>query len=301
MNELAPRPSLPAHPIPYGLVSLWDMMNWILTSFYWSTKHLNTIADLCQRDPRAPLDTMLINTIRSNIDAFKDIATEMGLEATHDRIELIGNFLDINKALELDKSWAASQLKTLVEIVEGEIKRQHFYHYPRLKAELVLKADKDWAAVLRAFPSVGDDVLAATDCYALGQDHASIHHSMMVLEVGLPAVATKLGVKFNPDKATWADMTREIVKKIASERLALSHTPKGGRPPNRSTAKKKSAFLEACEEAAIEFRYFTTVWRNHIAHGRGDYDENDAKKVLEHVRTFMEVIATKLKLRERTA
>ncbi len=120
----------------------------------------------------------------------------------------------------------------------------------------------------------------------------------MVLEFGLPALATRLKVKFVPDRATWADLTKEITKKITTERLVLANTPKGAKPPSRAAAKKRSAFLEACEEAVIEFRYFTTVWRNHIAHGRGDYDENDAKKVLEHVRTFMEAIVIKLKLKE---
>jgi hypothetical protein len=64
-------------------------------------------------------------------------------------------------------------------------------------------------------------------------------------------------------------------------------------------ASSTARFLDACEEAATEFRYFASVWRNHIAHARGNYDENDAKKVLDHVRSFMETIATKLRLKER--
>lgn len=193
----------------------------------------------------------------------------------------------------------AHELKALDSDMLNATRYERFYHYPREKGLLVLRVPGDWAAALKAFPSAEEDIKAAVDCYALGHNHASIHHSMMVLEFGLPALATRLKVRFNPDKAAWADLTKGIRDKIAVERAALAQHPKGSSPPTRTAAKRKTAFLEACEEAAIEFRYFTTVWRNHVAHGRAHYDENDAKKVLEHVRTFMEVITTKLKLKER--
>jgi hypothetical protein len=193
----------------------------------------------------------------------------------------------------------AHELKALGSDLMSATKYERFYHYPRDKGLLVLRVPGDWAATIRAFPSTEEDVKAAVDCYALGHDHASIHHSMMVLEYGLPALARRLRVNFNPDKATWAPIIKDIRAKIDDERNALSSPPRGRPPLTRRTAKTKGVFLEACEEAAQEFRYFTTVWRNHIAHGRGDYDDNDAKKVLEHVRTFMGVIAGKLKLKER--
>jgi hypothetical protein len=60
-------------------------------------------------------------------------------------------------------------------------------------------------------------------------------------------------------------------------------------------AKKPSDFLTFLSEAAKEFRYFKDAWRNHSAHGRAAYDENDARKVLIHVRDFMEHISTRLK------
>jgi hypothetical protein len=107
-------------------------------------------------------------------------------------------------------------------------------------------------------------------------------------------------VKTKPKRDSWGPIIEDIRKEI-DNRLALARKPPAGtKPITAGIAKVRTAFLEACQEAAIEFRYFGDVWRNHIAHGRGDYDENDAKKVLEHVRSYMETISGKIGLKERT-
>jgi hypothetical protein len=49
--------------------------------------------------------------------------------------------------------------------------------------------------------------------------------------------------------------------------------------------------LNFLSTAAKEFTYFREAWRNHVAHGRANYDDNDAMKVLTHVREFMSILA----------
>ena len=192
----------------------------------------------------------------------------------------------------------AHELKALNSDVNDAIQYERFYHYPKEKGFLVLRVPGDWIATLKAFPSAEEDIKAAVDCYALGYNNASIHHSMMVLEFGLPALAKRLKVRFDKNKASWTPIVTDIRDAIDARRKVMASSPRGSKQLSSAAAKRERSFLEACEEAAIEFRYFTNVWRNHISHGRGDYDENDAKKVLDHVRTFMELIATKLKLKE---
>jgi hypothetical protein len=60
---------------------------------------------------------------------------------------------------------------------------------------------------------------------------------------------------------------------------------------------KKRADMTLFAEAATEFVWFKEAWRNHVAHGRARYDENDALKVITHVRGFMERLSTRLKER----
>jgi hypothetical protein len=163
---------------------------------------------------------------------------------------------------------------------------------------LVFRISDDWAATLNAFPSAEDDIKSAVDCYALGHNHASIYHCMMLLERGFPALAKKVGAKFKKERPTWKDMTDAIRARIDARRNALMLPPKGSKPLSKTAAQRERLLLEAAGEAVIEFKFFEHAWRNHIAHGRAAYDENDAKKVLDHVRAFMELIATKLKLKE---
>jgi hypothetical protein len=44
--------------------------------------------------------------------------------------------------------------------------------------------------------------------------------------------------------------------------------------------------------AAKEFQYFRVGWRNHVMHDRQQsYDPGSAGSVLEHVATFMQILA----------
>ena len=70
--------------------------------------------------------------------------------------------------------------------------------------------------------------------------------------------------------------------KITAERKTL---PKGA---------QRNARLQFLSEAAKEFFYFKDGWRNYVSHNRAAYDEHQAHGVLEHVRAFMNHLATQL-------
>lgn len=111
-------------------------------------------------------------------------------------------------------------------------------------------------------------------------------------------MAKRLKVPIKKDRATWAPIIGSIQKEIDGRRRNMANPQKGSKAPVGATAIREKRLLDAYELAAFEFKYFTNVWRNHIAHGREVYDENDAKKVLDHVKTFMDVLATNLNLKE---
>jgi hypothetical protein len=293
---LAPSPSQHCDPIPCGLVSLWDMINFSLHSFYWQLRLLQQQVDFGEMPgSEAPISKDDQNTAEAFIAHAKQRSDEMGLTATAHRIRKMDLAL---KYQPLTRSKLADEYRFLIETIEGDIKDMHFYHYPKEKGLLVANVSVDWAKTLGAFKSAAADIEASVDCYALGHNRSSVYHSMMVLELGLASLAKRLKVRMKGDRATWGPIINNIREEIDRRRKHLATTPKGSTPRPARAAKAEKALLEGCEEAAIEFRYFTNVWRNHIAHGRGDYDENDAKKVMEQVRTFMEVISTKLRLKE---
>jgi hypothetical protein len=299
MDALALRPSQPVRPIPYGLVSLRDMINFNLHALLWTWVLIRQDYSLSAKEnDAAPPGTRLSEKdqarLQSNLNGIAD--TLNALFIAQDRLGTI-QALVRNRGPYAE---LAHELKALGSDLLSATQYERFYHYPRDKGVLVLRVQGDWAAVLAAFPSAAEDIRAAVDCYALGHPNASIYHSMMVLERGLPLLAKKLKLPVNRDRATWAPIIDNIRAEIDRRRIALGRTPRGSAPLTARQARAERKLLEPCQEAAIEFRYFADVWRNHIAHGRGNYEDEDAKRVLDHVRTFMDVIATKLSLKERT-
>lgn len=296
MTQLAPSPSQPARPILHGLVSMLDMINFSLSRYHWSVAHLESLARGHDErpDPLAVIKDSWIDTILHFLKELEDIGKTVELPGAMHRVDLMRVDLELKKYTPITNKWAAVHLRTLREAIEGDIKDHAFYYYPLAKAKMVRGVRQDWAATLEAFPASRENIEAAVDCYALGHNHASIHHSMMVLEDGLVAVALKLKLKFNPNRTTWSPLIDDIRDTIAAEIDRASKPPKGTKPKKMTAVRRR--YLEACQEAALDLRHFKNVWRDHVAHNRGDYDENDAKKVIDHTRSFMEVVSTKLKL-----
>lgn len=294
-------PSAKVQPIPYGLVSLWDMINFnvhaLLLAHILIRQEYSLAAKAAKASPGTRLSAADQSRLRGNVQG---IARPLrALFIADDRLNTVFNLVEHRG----DYAELAHELKALASDVLDATRYERFYHYPRDKGLLVLRVPGDWAATLKAFPISKEDVEAAVDCYAFERHRASIHHLMMVLEEGLLALATKLKVKFKRDRSTWAPLIDDIRRKIDEELDKLAKPPKGTKPLSPRAHKKRKEFLEACQEAALDTRYFKNVWRDHVSHKRQKhlvYDENDAKKVLDHVRGFMEIVSTKLKLKEIT-
>lgn len=295
MQQLAPRPSQEPRPIPYGLVSLWDMINYSLYAFVWALRHIRAEnANALRQQPGAILSG-------SDLERFKGIFDHHivpPLRALFISDGRLGDIATMSRQGTMLYDRLAHELQALDSDIYHAAETERFFHYRRDKGLLVIQWEGTWATVLNAFPSTREDVRAAVDCFAMEHGHASIYHCMMILERGLPALAKKIGATFRKERPTWKDMTDDIRRRIDARRNALASPPRGSRPLSATSAKRERNLLDAAGEAALEFKFFEHTWRNHIAHRRAAYDENDAKKVLEHVRTFMEVIATKLKLKE---
>jgi hypothetical protein len=103
---------------------------------------------------------------------------------------------------------------------------------------------------------------------------------MRVLEHGLRALANDVGKTF--DRQQWHNIIEEIESEIRNIAKTGPKTP------------EKDERLQWLSESAKEFFYFKDGWRNYVAHGRSRYDGPQALSTLEHVRTFMGRLATKL-------
>ncbi|MFV0280964.1 MAG: hypothetical protein ACK5JM_09445 [Rhodoblastus sp.] len=97
---------------------------------------------------------------------------------------------------------------------------------------------------------------------------------MRVLEHGLAWLADDVGVAFG--------------SKIGKTLLTRSKV-KLGRRQKTCQGENKNDRLQFLSEAAKEFHFFKDGWRNYVSHGRGIYDEHQARNVLEHVRSGLSV------------
>lgn len=271
--------------LPYGLLSLWDMMNI-------SVSQLGFVLDILKGYEREAKEEAFEASIAGKpwspvVDAKYAELTELlklcgstfgCLESSH--IEAACE--RIARSLKYKTQWSElhGQLSSLREIVEHELSRHYFYHYDREKALKVIGARDHWFPVISAFPHTWKDIQAGVDCWALGHSTASVFHFMRVLEHGLRALAVDVGKTF--DIQQW----HNIIDEIESEIRAIGKKLTRGMPKNER--------LRFLSEAAKEFVYFKDGWRNYVSHNRANYDEHQARSVMEHVHSFMTILASRL-------
>jgi hypothetical protein len=166
----------------------------------------------------------------------------------------------------------------------NELRRRVFLYMPPEDTKLYKEADSFFPRTRKAFPSARYDMDEACRCHALGCYTACVYHCMGVLQYGLYALASGLGVSFSfsIELAEWNAVIGAIEVKIKPFR-------EGPRTD------KKDEDLSFYSECAAQFRYFKDAWRNHVAHGREVYDRDQAHSVLIHVRDFMEKLSLRIK------
>jgi len=125
-------------------------------------------------DQRAIFDQYLVD--------FKAAIGDLHLNPTEDRL----------KKIALRCTWEntsvaemCTELTMLSEVTIDELKRHVFVHVPAQKLEFADKPDQFFGASWSAYPSAQENMASACRCYALGEDTASVFHSMGVLQKGL--------------------------------------------------------------------------------------------------------------------
>jgi hypothetical protein len=143
-------------------------------------------------------------------------------------------------------------------------------------SDLYGKAEAFGDAVFTAFPSANDDIAEAGTCLALDRGTACVMHLSRVVEVGLKAIAEKLGL---PNRNDWGkhleDIERELTKRYKASAI-------------RSTEEQ---FLS---EAAVQIGHIKVAWRNPAMHVDKTYSPQRAEQIFSAIRSFMQHLATEL-------
>jgi hypothetical protein len=127
----------------------------------------------------------------------------------------------------------------------------------------------------KAFPRALRDILLAGNCFACGYNDACVFHLMRVLEKGLAALAAVFAEPFKHEN--WHNVIERLESKIRKIDSSLGQD-----------WKEQQKFYA---EAACEFMFFKDAWRNHVMHGRDEFDAERAKNIYDHVCGFMKELA----------
>lgn len=276
---------------PFRLWSLWEMLAFNAGFFCSNSTHLQRLMDdVAQAIRERGVDALITadegERTRSVVNMFVSDSERLLLIRTVERIGRISNLQFDSLTLQA----LSIQLEELQHAIWRDLYERTFMYMPRDKEEYFDKPELFGEAVRQRFPKAAEDITAAGNCFATGNYTACVFHLMRVLEHGLRALAKKLRISFKTKQGATVPIDLQewgtIIGKIEAEISDMKNLPKG---------KRKSEELEFYSQTANEFRYFKDAWRNHVMHTRTSYDEHDAAKAMEHVRSFMQHVATKVK------
>ena len=292
-------PSLPLQPWevdPYKLISWFQMLQFSARSFFWCGRSLASIKSDCylasittpggqaylavSRD----LDDKAIAKALKMLDQVEEDFRNIGLRITADTIKDVTTELR-NVQARHNFQWLIDQVKSIEALANKELEGKLFLYIPPERASAFPRKDAPLIfgnSVAQAFPSAGFDIFESGYCLGLSRGTACVFHLMRVLEVGLAA----LGNKFNVSLAhtNWAPAIDEIERKIRN----MHKDPVWKNLPD---CKEQQEFYS---QAASHFGVLKDAWRNYTMHVRGFYTEEQADRISENVKDFMQKLSTKL-------
>ena len=210
-------------------------------------------------DVKAAMDTAAQGIIKE----LRELDLPHSITIAHHMLSNCKNGEEIHRGVEnLAKSMA-------IELEDrkfyGPLRRyEQYYEQPKLFGD----------EVFFHFPSANNDIFEAGACLALERGTASVMHLMRVVEVGLKALSTALGVTQQND---WGSYLREIEKELAA-RIKAS----GTRVPDE----------QFYVEVFLTFDNVRRAWRNPTMHVDNVYSPERAEEILIAVRGLMRHLAT---------
>jgi hypothetical protein len=126
------------------------------------------------------------------------------------------------------------------------------------------------------WPTANEEIVAAGNCYATGNNTACVLHLMRAVEHGARAMVAGLGVtdklQYPIELCSWEDLIQVLEPPVRALRTRKL------REQNRE--------WEFYDKALGHFQHFR-AWRDPIAHARRTAQEGETKDALNNVRQFM--------------
>lgn len=199
------------------------------------------------------------DTLLSAVSGTSEASNEM-LKSIKDRCESIGltvSTKSLTRILTLrtdEKATVGDMMDAITHLertIAWEMEDRLFTYIPPERAARYNRTELFGKDVNAKFPTIQFDLVEAGNCYATGRGTAVVFHLMRIMETGVQAFGTKLGVALTDEK-NWQNILDEINKKIKSL------------PPKDRTTVEVS-------EAAANLYAVKLAWRNEVMHPKDTY------------------------------
>jgi hypothetical protein len=215
--------------------------------------------------------------LKETLENAKTLAREIGLPTS----------LRFLTWLEDDPPETRREFKLLISAIRAEMEDRLFVCLPQQVAQYYENGDLVTDTVVDAFPKASEEIRTSGTCLAAGLSTACVFHAMRAAEIGLRALGTEFNITIKSGKPIELAEWREILDGLSNAARDIENQPN-----STPTKDADSLFLS---EASAQFRFFKNGWRVRVAHARATYNESQAKEAIDHVRSFFETLATRLK------
>ena len=212
---------------------------------------------------------------RATLSAIEDDCQKLHLNVS---VGLIRRLRHRTGTIGTDRQRFGTLLEGISNTIEAELEQHLFFQIPNSQAEKYFDV-ANWFGmqIFVSFPAATFDIEEAGKCFALDRYTASVFHLFRVAEIGLRALAKQLDVEYSING--WDT----LLKKIDTEQ-------------NKKREQKDPDFLADetfYTDAAAHLRNYKQS-RNNTNHPDKKYTQEEADRIFDSVRIFMQHLATKV-------
>jgi hypothetical protein len=153
-----------------------------------------------------------------------------------------------------------------------ELEDQVFLAVPGEMTDYYRQKEPPFGVLVQAtFPQMVEDISESSKCLALRRATAAVFHLMRVMELGVHAFGTAVGITLVEEKV-WQVILDGINKKIKA-------------------MEAKQARTKVLAEAASHLYNVKVAWRNEVMHPKQTYTAEEAENIFANVKTFINDLA----------
>jgi len=227
-----------------------------------------------------PLLEISAAAIRPHAEDFKDEAEKLGARLSVVAAERL--LIELNRTpCRITVGQAVRGLEDIESRFADYLEELQFFVLSSQEAIFLQPADQlmESAGFSAAFPDASFEIEEAAKCFALGRHTAAVFHSMRVLEIGIRALAKRLGIDdpTKPSERNWSFILQAIQSKI--DEL----WPRSRRMPNSEGA--------VFEELYANLEAVRNPWRNATMHVENIYALHEALHIIRCCAFFLQKLA----------